>query len=185
MSFGSFCNITLTTGDPTDISTLVRYFNPRMQIFLTNLITSELQIIPAILPMRRRRARRYFRYWSRRCESQEVNSVIFKNYRYNNIHKPWETNANWIQTCRFYNGVRTSDDLCQSLYRPTSLTTQACVLDGTGVSATPVTCMAYVAPVASPVAAPVAPPVGSKQSIGSIVFTSSILVLAASIVAFF
>eukprot|EP00029_Vermamoeba_vermiformis_P009331 TRINITY_DN4619_c0_g1_i1.p1 TRINITY_DN4619_c0_g1~~TRINITY_DN4619_c0_g1_i1.p1 ORF type:complete len:266 (+),score=46.71 TRINITY_DN4619_c0_g1_i1:47-844(+) len=89
---------------------------------------------------------------------------------------------------RFHNGVRTTANICQLLRRPTQLASNACVLDGTGVSATPAVCTAYVAPVAPPVAAPVAVPVTPptpKKSIGSFVFSSSILVLAAGVVAFF
>lgn len=85
--------------------------------------------------------------------------------------------------------MRTNDNVCQLLNRPTQLATNGLVFEGSGVSATPVTCTAYIAPVAPPVtapvaAAPVAPPT-PKKSIGSIVFSSSILVLAAGVVAFF
>jgi hypothetical protein len=89
---------------------------------------------------------------------------------------------------RFYNGVRTNVNVCQLLNRPTQLATNGCVFEGTGVATTPLTCTAYVAPVAPPVAVPVAVPVTPptpKKSIGSIVFSSSILVLAAGVVAFF
>lgn len=84
--------------------------------------------------------------------------------------------------------MRTNVNVCQLLNRPTQLATNGCVFEGTGVATAPLTCTAYVAPVAPPVAVPVAVPVTPptpNKSIGSIVFSSSILVLAAGVVAFF